>query len=330
MCGMMKQGGSGAKEGNLASFKFKAKENGTSNFTIDGELYNKSEQLIQTEFKEFQIQIGKEESKLEKEVKLEYGENTELNNSYLKSLRIDKEGMTPNFEKDIYEYDITISSEINEIEVLAIAENKNATVEVTDNTSLKEELNFIKIKVISEDKTKENIYTIQVTKTANTELANTNLETLAIENVLLIPPFESNKLYYKAEISNEITSLNLLAIPENEKATVKITGKDNLKEGKNQVIVTVTAENKVTKREYEISVYKRTQEEEKKYLEKQNLKQEALEQAYEIEKTSARDIVDEEDKKKGNIKSNISIWIVVGSIIIIASIIIIIWHEKLK
>ena len=41
----------------------------------------------------------------------------------------------------------------------------------------------------SADKTQSKVYKIYVSKTNNLELANTNLETLAIENTLLNPPF---------------------------------------------------------------------------------------------------------------------------------------------
>ena len=53
-------GGNLPKEGELAKFKFKAKEDGLATFVIQGEFYSETGQLIQIEFKEKQIQIGKE------------------------------------------------------------------------------------------------------------------------------------------------------------------------------------------------------------------------------------------------------------------------------
>ena len=49
---------------------------------------------------------------------------------------------------------------------------------------------------------------------------------------------------YKAEISNELDNINILAIPQNENAVVKITGKDNLKQVSNLVTIVVTAPNR--------------------------------------------------------------------------------------
>lgn len=148
-------GGSGAKTGNLETFKFKAKEEGLANFQIEGEFYSEKGQLIQTNFKGTQVQIGKEETKLEKEAKEEQGQNKVASNANLQVLRLDKEGMVPNFESGIYQYYLTVPTTIEKIEVLAIAENPNATVQITGNENLKEGFNIIKVQVLSEDKTRQ-------------------------------------------------------------------------------------------------------------------------------------------------------------------------------
>lgn len=134
---MMQKVGSGAKKGELEKLIFKSKQEGLGNFVIDGEFYNEKGQLIKNKFENLQIQIGKEETELEKQKKQEQGTNEEQNNANLKSLRLDIEGMVPNFNTYITEYDITISNNINNIEVLAIPENPNAQIEVTGNSRTK-------------------------------------------------------------------------------------------------------------------------------------------------------------------------------------------------
>lgn len=312
-------GGDNAKKGELAKFKFKAKEEGLSNFIINGEFYGKKEQLIQTEFNHISVQIGKEETKLQKEFKEEQGTNTQSQNSSLKVLRLDKEGLVPNFESNIYQYYLTVPNEINDIEVLAIAENNNSIVNITGNTNLKEGVNTIIIEVISEDKTQNNKYNIEVTKTGNLELANTNLEILAIENILMYPQFDTNIIEYNAEISNEITQLNILAVPENENATVEIRGKDNLKEGNNIIDIIVTAQNGITKRVYKLNIYKRNQEEEVKYKEEVETNKEKLEEIYQIEKTEnqPKNEINEENKSYKKLKTTTILVIVVIILIII-------------
>ncbi len=239
-----KSGLNGAKQGELVKFKFKAKENGIATFNLQGEFYSEKGQLIDTNFEEKQVRIGKEESILEMQSQGEQGTDSSTSNANLKTLRLNIEGITPNFEKDVYEYYITVGNSVKEIDVLAVSENPNANVEITGNTNLKEGLNVINIVVTSEDKTIKNTYTIQVTKTANLELANTNLEILAIENALLNPTFDVIETNYKTEISSEVENIKILAVPQNEKATVKISGTDNLKQGNNLVIVEITAPNR--------------------------------------------------------------------------------------
>lgn len=113
-------------------------------------------------------------------------------------------------------------------------------------------------------------------------LQNTNLETLAIENTLLYPPFENDITKYEAEVSNETSNLNILAIPEDERATVKIIGKENLKEGKNDVIIQITAPDGKTKKEYTIEVHRRSKVEEMQETQEQKENQERLEEIYRI------------------------------------------------
>lgn len=321
------KGGKEAKQGELAKFKFKAKEDGIATFIVQGEFYNEKGQQIETEFIEKQITIGEQESTFQIQSEEEKGDNKETTNANLQSLRLDIEGITPQFNEQNYEYYLTIPNDITDIDVLAISKNPNASVEISGNKGLKQGLNIITISVTSEDKTKKNEYKIQVTKTANLELANTNLETLAIENALLNPPFDNIETKYKTEVSNKIEKLNILAIPQNEKAKVQIVGGDNLKVGKNIVEITVTAANGITKRKYQIEVYKRNEEQENSYNQEQEDMQNKLEEAYEIEKLSSNsnENVDEEQK------SNNNRWlIIITSTIVLISIGVAFWYWKFK
>ncbi|MCI8620422.1 MAG: hypothetical protein HFJ50_00925 [Clostridia bacterium] len=296
-------GGEGAKDGEIATFKFLAKENGLVTFTIAGDFYNQKGQSIQTEFKEVQVKIGEQ-------IIEEQSFNLEDRNSNLQVLRVDREGLIPNFEKDIQEYYLNISKEVNFIDVLAISENPNAVIEIKGNENIQDKLSDITIKVTSADKKETKIYTIHVSKTNDLELANTNLEILAIENVLLNPPFDSSNTNYEIEVSNQTESLNIFAIPENEKATVEIIGKDNLKPGNNLVVVSVKAQDGFTLRNYRINVNRRNLIEEKKYQEQQEKQKEDLENAYNIEKTSLAINSKEEQlvKKQNKNYEAIAIW----------------------
>lgn len=323
-------GGSGSKDGEVARFKFKAIEDGLVTFTVLGEFYSQTGQMIKTDFKEKQVEIGKEETLLQQQANEEHGTDFQSSNASLQVLRVDKEGITPNFDSNIYEYYLIVPSEVNNIDVLTISENPNAFVEVTGNDNLKEGLNTISIKITSEDKTQNKVYTIQVTKTSNLDLANTNLEILAIESFLLNPPFNVSESNYKTEVSNEINSINVLAIPENENAVVDVVGKDNLKDGNNLLTVTVTVSNGFTKRKYIVEVYKRNEEEEKRYQEEQKKQIEKVKQAYEIEElngsVSENQIENELEHKKEN--KNVFVWVIVIVLFVIIVVFCMYFNEK--
>lgn len=303
-------GGNEAKEDELVKFKFKAKENGIATFTISGEFYSETGQLIQTDFEQKQIQIGKAKNYIMNTT--EKGTNSQKDNTDLKELRIDIEGLSPNFKKYNYEYYLNVPNDVKEIEVLAITENPNSKVEISGNTNLKEGLNNIEIQVTSEDLTQKKVYYIQATKTPDLELANTNLETLAIEDALLNPAFDINETIYKTEISSFTENINILAIPQNEKASVEIQGKENLKQGNNLITIIVTAPNGFTQKKYKINVYKRNEEEQNEYNKEQENQDKRLEQAHEAEKIDSN--IESEKPKLSKIYSII---IILGIILII-------------
>ncbi len=316
-------GGKQAKTGELIKLKFKAKANGLANFVVSGQFYSENGQLIETDFKELQVEVGKKEAKLTSD---EQGTDTNKSNAELKSLRVDIEGIVPTFAQDVKQYYLNIRNTINNVDVLAVAENPKSSIEITGNTNLNDGLNIISIKVVSEDKTQENIYNINVTKTANLDTANTNLETLAIENVLLNPPFDNTITHYDIEISNSTTQLNILAVPENENASTSISGNNDLKEGNNQIVISVTASNGFTKKDFIINAYKRNAQEEEQFINEQEMQQEKLEEAYEIEQTFK---VEENISEEANNNK----WYIIGGIIvtiIVISIIGIIYFKKKK
>lgn len=287
-------GGRSAKQGEIAKFKFKAKGNGLSTFSIEGDFYNSVGQKLEVGFHEKQVQVGKEESVFQEQGEEEKGDNEQQGNANLQALRLNMAGMSPAFDKNVTEYYLTVPNEVKDIEVLAVSSNPKATVEITGNTKLKEGLNTIKVQVTSEDKKEKKTYTIQVTKTANLLLANTNLEILAIENVLLSPPFDANETNYTADIAKGINELNVFAVPENEEATVQISGNKDLKEGNNIVTVIVTATNGFSKKKYQIQVYKRNEKEQKQYEEEQKGQIQKVEQAYQI-----NEMKEEQNSNKG-------------------------------
>lgn len=220
----------------------------------------------------------------------------------LKELHLNIEGISPSFNKDITEYYLVISNLINEIDVEAIPEEKTANINITGNKNIPMGGSKIEVIVSSEDGNTSKTYTINLSKTENEELANAKLENLAIENVNIIPEFSSDILNYIAEASSDTEKLNILAVPQNEKASVNINGNNYLQYGDNTIEIKVTAEDGVTVKIYNILVHKKTIEEENK----------------EKEQKEAKEILNKtnQDLKKHNGKFYWWIYVVIGIIIV--------------
>ena len=257
---------------------FRAKELGNCAFAVIGELYNEKVQKLDIDYGEAEMAIEEENKLTQKNEMIESAQDvveaqrqeeisTDSSNVLLDSLHLDKEGINPNFQNDIIEYYLIIDEETENLEIDAIPENKNASVKITGNTNLKVGENEVKIQVISEDRNSKKDYVIHVTKTNNAEDANANLETLAIENYNLLPEFQETQTQYNVTVSNITDKVNILAIPVNSKASVKISGNDDLKVGDNIIEIEVIAPNKSTNKKYIINIKKRTDEEEISYNE---------------------------------------------------------------
>ena len=301
----------------LVKYTFKAKEIESEYIAIQGEFYNSEGVQVQSFTDGIEI-IANEETQTEK---IEISEESEVtsNNSKLKNLRLNHEGMTPVFSPDITEY-YFLTEDLSSLEVTAIPENTNANVTISGNTNFKEGLNTIVIEVTSPDKTSKTQYTISVTKTKDLEKANANLETLAIENVAIEPEFVNDIYQYNAIVSNTTENLNVLVIPERQNAKVEVTGGENLQYGNNVVNIQVIAENGYTIKQYRVNVYRRNEEEQKIADEEQKVNTQKLNAILEEQEEGE----EEQNLSENSIIENMkeSVWFVI--IYIIFSIIIVI------
>lgn len=307
----------------VGTFLFKGKEDGFSNIVVTGEFHNSEGKQIELENGIKQIQIGENNGQNQAE---QTAESNVSDNTKLSILRINQEGISPDFSPDIKEYYFIANKEIDRLEVTAIPENLNSIVTITGNSNFIIGKNIIDIKVESEDRTKTDVYKIYVTRAENIEMANANLETLAIRQATLNPEFDNNVTYYKAEIANDVNKIDILAIPQKESATVKIVGNDEMKIGLNKIEITVTAEDGITDKKYVLEVYRRNEEEEIKAQEEQKLEAEKLSVILEenknnngqkaIEENNNQNEINIENKNIKN-KIQIEIWIILGVIVVI-------------
>lgn len=84
---------------------------------------------------------------------------------------------------------------------------------------------------------------------------NASLSSLKINPGVLNPPFDRDVYEYSTSVGYDTDKLVVVAIPDDDKAEINITGNDFLEAGENKVIVTVTAESG-NKKEYTINVTK--------------------------------------------------------------------------
>jgi len=287
--------------GTIVTFRFRAKSEGTANFSVSGSFYDANEQTITPTFTGTSISINSvptvapqptvnptpappannptivptvtdppNNSTQQNPIPTQNTDNnnsggnnyqgTVSNNASLKEMRIDVEGITPKFSKNITSYSVVISNDINNINVVAVPEDSSASVTVSGNNNLIEGSNVITISVTAPDgKTRKN-YIINVTKTANPDLANASLENLAIENVTLNPEFNSEVINYTAEVEKDVENLNILAVPQRENAIVTINGGQNLEYGENVINITVLAEDGLTEKIYTVVVNRKGEE----------------------------------------------------------------------
>lgn len=252
----------------LLSINFKPKEDGIASFYLIGEVYNDNGEKLEIQYSNEEVKIGEVEDKKEEEISSE-NENVSSNDASLDIMRVNREGISPDFDKNIKEYYLIVDESVDKLDITAIATKQKAEVNITGNENLKIGVNKIKISVTSEDKNEKEEYVIYVTKTRNEMEAEADLDNLAIENHELSPEFNKDVTNYFVEVSNDTETLNVLAIPIDTNAKVKIEGNESLNVGKNKVIINVTAKDGITNKKYYINVDRRNEDEEKIYKEVQ-------------------------------------------------------------
>lgn len=86
-------------------------------------------------------------------------------NSYLQNLIVENATLSPEFSKEIFEYDCgTVGKSVETLKILAFGENENVKIDITGNDKLSEGDNKIIVKVTSEDGTTTKEYIITVKK----------------------------------------------------------------------------------------------------------------------------------------------------------------------
>lgn len=162
------------------------------------------------------------------------------NSSYLSSLTVP--GTQLGFDRETYDYTITVPYDTESIPIYAFAESEKAEVTIGNNTGLKVGNNLIEIEVKNGSNIK--VYNLHVIrKESGLDIANSaRLGLLSIKNYNI--DFNPDNLDYTVKIKRE-KSLLITASPESNRADIYMYGNNDLT-GFSTVRVKVIAENGLT------------------------------------------------------------------------------------
>lgn len=164
----------------------------------------------------------------------------------LSSLEIENYKILPDFNKNTVNYTLTVKKDVTSVKINATLDSDKSSFNKgygPRTVNLTYGVNTILIKVTSESKSTKT-YTIKVTR-EDDRSSNNYLKSLNVSS----GDFEFNKKTqnYSFTVQNEVTSIKVFAVAEDEKSKVSGAQTYNLKEGLNKINIVVTAENKQTR-----------------------------------------------------------------------------------
>ncbi len=172
--------------------------------------------------------------------------NNETENSpiYLKTLSLTNKDTDEKIDFGTFsikktDYEFKVLYDVKNINVSATAD-ENIKIDITGNEELKVGENEIIIKLTDENN-KTNEYKLKVIRLKEGEtISNIHyLKSLVVGGYNI--NFAKEKLVYSLTIPNDIDSLEITAIPENDDDTYKVIGKDDLIDG-SQIKIVVTGQ----------------------------------------------------------------------------------------
>ena len=164
----------------------------------------------------------------------------------LSSLEIENYKILPDFNKNTVNYTLTVKKDVTSVKINATLDSDKSSFNKgygPRTVNLTYGVNTILIKVTSESKSTKT-YTIKITR-EDDRSSNNYLKSLNVSS----GDFEFNKKTqnYSFTVQNEVTSIKVFAVAEDEKSKVSGAQTYNLKEGLNKINIVVTAENKQTR-----------------------------------------------------------------------------------
>ncbi len=189
----------------------------------------------------------------------------------LSGLTLSSGTLNPAFNKEIYEYTSIVENTVSSITVTATAEDPASTIRINDKKipsgaasgyiNLNEGGNLVTV-TVTDTNGATNTYTINVTRRYSKE--NVNLSSLSVTEGTMSPRFDPETYIYTVKIARNIDKVRVKFVSQNDKAKIKINGKEyttgqqsdyiKLDVGANLITVEVIAEDGKTTTTYKLSI----------------------------------------------------------------------------
>ena len=171
--------------------------------------------------------------------------DTRSSDNTLSKLELDSGTINFNSNTTTYNVEVDVAS----INVTAVANHNKATVTGAGKKDLNYGNNKIEIVVTAENGSKKT-YTLNITR-KDTRSTDNTLSKIEIDAGTI--NFKSDVFTYNIDVLENVTSINVTAVANHNKATVTGAGKHDLKYGNNKIEIVVTAENG-SKKTYTLNV----------------------------------------------------------------------------
>lgn len=189
-------------------------------------------------------------------------EEKKSNDSSLKGLTVEGYELYPEFNTDTHEYNIRVTNDITKLTITPTVNSEKASYKIQGATEeLEVGKNVITVVVTAEDGSTTN-YVVNVTR---------NRENLSVEHIkffytdengqeqelVVTPEFSTEVFEYDlGTISYLVSKIEVDVLANLEEAQIEIIGNENLTEGENTIIITVTMPSENEEETDEVITYK--------------------------------------------------------------------------
>lgn len=177
------------------------------------------------------------------------------NDATLFDLSVSEGTLTPAFDPQTFIYTVNVDNNITDIFITALVNDVNATVAGDGPVTLNVGNNPVIITVTAEDGTTLDYY-VTITRAGPSLGNDATLSSIYLSEGTLVPFFDPYTISYTVYVDNNITEISISGFPNHASATIagNVLGMPLVVGNTNVVIITVTAEDATTTKDYTITI----------------------------------------------------------------------------